>query len=366
MTMGPTWPTAGQITVGGPEVRGGIQKLDDQDWFAVDLVAGQSYRVVMTSEFNWDKRDLLLDPQILGLRAPDGQMLPESGGSSLSWRQPVTAEFTAAQSGTHHIMLASISGTASGAYTLEVVQLVTLTGTSGNDWLSLPASGPVDLVAVRGGNGTDMMSFAGLDAGIHVNTHSDRVVSSLTDTPFDLVMESIENVTGTGHADVFVGSDRAETFRGLGGADLFIGSDGGRDIYLGGGGRDLLSYAFSSEGVSVSLLRGAGFSGDARRDVIRDIENLAGSAHDDLIWGDHGANRLQGRAGDDTLMGNGGDDYILGGFGTDVALYAGNRSDYEVRQDGSATWVTDLTGGTGTDLLGQIEILRFADGDLLL
>ncbi|MCI5098286.1 MAG: hypothetical protein MRY77_18385, partial [Rhodobacteraceae bacterium] len=109
-----------------------------------------------------------------------------------------------------------------------------------------------------------------------------------------------------------------------------------------------------------------GFAGDAQQDVITGIEDVTGSFHDDIIWGDHGANKLLGGAGDDTLIGNGGDDYLLGGFGQDVVLYAGNQADYQIRQDGAATWVTDLAGGGGTDLIGQVEILRFADGDLLL
>ena len=243
---------------------------------------------------------------------------------------------------------------------------VGVSGTDGADWLSLPLNWRYGLTSIDGGSGTDMMSFAGLDAGIYVNTHTDRVVSTHSSGPFDLVMDSIENVTGTAHNDTFFGSDRAETFRGLGGNDSFYGSDGGRDVYQGGSGRDLLSYAFSSDGVSVSLLRQRGFAGDAQQDVITGIEDVTGSFHDDIIWGDHGANKLLGGAGDDTLIGNGGDDYLLGGFGQDVVLYAGNQSDYQIRQDGAATWVTDLVGGAGTDLIGQVEILRFADGDLLL
>jgi Ca2+-binding RTX toxin-like protein len=239
-------------------------------------------------------------------------------------------------------------------------------GTDGSDWMSLPANWRDGLIGIDGDAGTDMMSFAGLDAQVYVNLGTGRAASIDTSAPFDLTMTGVENITGTGYGDMLVGGDASEWLRGLGGDDMIFGRGAAADRYDGGAGRDTLSYGFAGEGVSVSLFRGIGFAGEAQGDRLSAIENVIGSAHDDIIWGDHGANKLQGGAGDDTLIGNGGDDYLLGGFGQDVVLYAGNQSDYQIRQDGAATWVTDLAGGAGTDLIGQVEILRFADGDLLL
>ena len=239
-------------------------------------------------------------------------------------------------------------------------------GTGGDDWLSLPGAWQNGLSLLDGGAGTDMMSFAGLDAPVYVNLSTSRAASSASSAPFDLAMEGVENVTGTSHADIVVGGEYAEWIRGLGGNDTIYALGMAADRYDGGAGRDTLSYIFAESGISVSLIRGTGFAGEAQGDSLVGFEDVIGSFHDDIIWGDHGANKLRGGAGDDTLIGNGGDDYLLGGFGQDVVLYAGNQADYQIRQDGAATWVTDLAGGAGTDLIGQVEILRFADGDLML
>jgi Ca2+-binding RTX toxin-like protein len=129
----------------------------------------------------------------------------------------------------------------------------------------------------------------------------------------------------------------------------------------------MLSYLYATDGVSVSLLRGRGFAGDARRDVITKVENLTGSRHDDFLWGDHGNNRIEGLHGDDVIIGNGGDDYILAGHGTDTIVFSGNQADYTITRDGIRTEVVDgVAGRDGHDVIGHAEILRFADGDLIL
>ena len=355
--------SAGQITVGGPAVSGGIQRLDDQDWFAVDLLAGQSYRAVMSTNGNWENGDLPT-PQILGVFAPDGQAIPGAGDNPRTYWQAADSLFTASQTGTHHIILAGDG--LYGAYSLEVVQRVTLLGTADRDWLSLPGTGPVDLAGVQGGGGVDMLSMAGLDAAIYANMATGELRSLFSAAPIDLVMEDIEQVTGTAHDDWFVGSDRSEQFRGLGGRDLFVDGGAGLDQYDGGAGRDQLSYLGADSGVAVSLLRGLGWSGDAAGDHIRRIEDVTGSAHDDFFWGDHQVNWLNGRWGDDTLVGNGGNDVLIGDLGTDVALYGGNRADYTITGDSTRAEVIAQTTGEGHDILIGVEVLRFADGELIL
>jgi hypothetical protein len=243
---------------------------------------------------------------------------------------------------------------------------VIVRGQAGDDWLSLPDDWEQGIAGIDGGAGTDMMSFAGLDAPVYINLGTGQAVSSFASTPINLVMRGIENVTGTSHADIFVGGDASEWIRGLGGHDTIYARGTAADRYDGGSGADTLSFVYASSGVAVSLLRGTGYSGEARGDMVQGVEHLTGSFHDDILWGDHGANKLFGGAGDDLIIGNGGDDFISGGHGTDTVLYAGNQADYQIRQEGNATWVTDLSGATGTDLIGNVEILRFADGDLML
>lgn len=67
--------------------------------------------------------------------------------------------------------------------------------------------------------------------------------------------------------------------------------------------------------------------------------------------------------GDDTIAGEEGDDVLLGGAGNDTAIFAGNLADYSIMIDFTGTMIMDNgSAGTGTDFLGGIEALSFADG----
>ncbi|MGX9353385.1 pre-peptidase C-terminal domain-containing protein (plasmid) [Shimia sp. W99] len=354
--------TTGTVAVNG-NATGAVDFRGDKDWFAVTLEAGESYRIELEG-YGAGANSGVRYPGIAGVYDATGTVIAGTGADGGYSGYPAQTAFTATADTTYYISAGSRYGSYTGDYELSVTQLVTLEGTGGNDWMGLPSTLGIGLFAINGGTGTDMMSFSGLGAGVFINLHSDQASS----TDFNLIMDSIENVSGTSHDDVFHGSDRSEKMRGLGGRDMFYGSDGERDTIDGGSSTDTLSYQYSSEAVSVSLLRGRGNGGDAHGDRISNIENLIGSNHDDMIWGDGGSNRLEGGLGDDTLIGNGGDDYILAGLGTDVIVFSGNQSEYTITRDGISTTV-DHTGGTGldgTDLIGHAEVLRFADGDFLL
>ena len=155
----------------------------------------------------------------------------------------------------------------------------------------------------------------------------------------------MENVTGSGHADVLKGDGNANRLEGgpgndeldgAGGADTLQGGAGddllygsaGADRLEGGDGFDVLSYQNSNEGVTINLEEGTLTGGYAQGDVITGIEHIIGSAHQDVLTGDSAANTLHGSGGDDELRGNGGDDVLEGGAGAD-----------------------NLDGGTGLDWL---------------
>lgn len=83
----------------------------------------------------------------------------------------------------------------------------------------------------------------------------------------------------------------------------------GADTLTGGAGIDTASYASSSASVTVSLVAGAiNTGGDAAGDVLSKIENLTGSAFNDVLIGNTGVNVLTGGAGNDTLTGGAGAD----------------------------------------------------------
>ena len=84
------------------------------------------------------------------------------------------------------------------------------------------------------------------------------------------------------------------------------------------------------------------------------MENLIGSAHDDILAGDRRDNDIDGGAGNDTLYGGpgGGDDEMAGGLGND-RIFGGQGND-------------TLTGGPGDDRLAGgpgADVFVFGPGD---
>ncbi|HBJ34448.1 MAG TPA: hypothetical protein DDZ51_06725, partial [Planctomycetaceae bacterium] len=213
---------------------------------------------------------------------------------------------------------------------------------------------------------------------------------------------------------------------GTAGNDTFIaGSDA--EAFIGKEGNDTVDYSRSAEGVTVKLddtdqhgpyanQKAGGLTGDAAGDTYTNIENVIGSSNDDYIYGaaggtqawlgdgndvfdnsqladrvgvdiiDGGAgddtiwtghgddtliggsgnDRLFGEDGNDTLIGGSGNDFIDGGAGYDVAVFSGNRVDYDIirNADGSTT-VIDRSTADGTDRIINVEALKFADQTLV-
>jgi len=82
-----------------------------------------------------------------------------------------------------------------------------------------------------------------------------------------------DSVVGTAGHDILSGGDGNDTLSGGLGAD---------DLY-GGSGVDTVSYAGSASGITVNLAIGVGTRGDAAGDRLLDVENVIGSAYDDII-----------------------------------------------------------------------------------
>jgi Ca2+-binding RTX toxin-like protein len=242
-----------------------------------------------------------------------------------------------------------------------------LDGKQGNDWLH-PGLGQATVI---GGAGTDMLSFGDIPVGqqgLTISASSMRAWAA--DGSVNVTGFHIENFTGTSGNDFFTANGWDHLLRGLGGNDTFlVGYDSELRID-GGGGWDLLSYNWYgfNEGISLSLLRGRGWEGRAADDRFTGIEHVAGGYGDDFIVGDHNHNRLFGGHGNDTLVGNGGNDVMDAGSGHDVVIFGYNQDQYSITQSGRAT-IIEYTGfgpGDGLDTVINAEVLRFADGDLLV
>ena len=189
----------------------------------------------------------------------------------------------------------------------------TLTGGAGADRLE----GGAGADRLEGGADEDTASYAGSAAAVAVNLGTDTVSGG--DAEGDVLVD-IENVEGSAHGDELTGDGGANRLLGAGGDDTLTGG-AGADRLEGGAGEDTASYAGAARGVTVNLATGRGSAGDARDDVLVEIENLEGSARGDQLTGDDGANRLFGAWGNDTLTGGAGADRLDGGPGADTASY---------------------------------------------
>ena len=176
------------------------------------------------------------------------------------------------------------------------------------------------------------------------------------------------------------GREGNDTLRGGAGDDYLRGGSGA-DILRGGMGSDTVLYDDAESGIYVDLEQGGGRGSTADGDTYEGIENVLGSAFDDVLIGDDNANRLDGSAGNDVLLGRAGDDTLIGGEGND-ALVGGEGADHLVGGSGNDTAdysgsaeavAVDLSKGTGHggdaegDTFDSIENLKGSShGDYLI
>ncbi len=199
--------------------------------------------------------------------------------------------------------------------------MATVSGTSGND--SLGGTGSADTISgyggndsLYGGNGNDSLYGGDGNDSLYGGAGNDRLY-------------------GEAGADVLIGDAGNDSLYGGAGDDTLIGG-AGADSLDGGAGIDVADYSGSSAGVNVNLGgSGTASGGDAQGDRLTGIEYLVGSAYNDTLTGDSGANSLSGGAGNDLLYGGAGADTLDGGSGNDT-LYGGAGADL-------------LIGGAGTD-----------------
>ena len=108
--------TTGTVAVGG-SVTGNIETATDEDWFAVELVAGHTYVIDLRGSPTSD--GTLSDPYLRGIHDADGNLISgttnDDGGKGYNSR----LTFTASESGTYYIA-AGAHGSRQGTYKVEV------------------------------------------------------------------------------------------------------------------------------------------------------------------------------------------------------------------------------------------------------
>ncbi|WP_299508200.1 calcium-binding protein [uncultured Roseobacter sp.] len=170
----------------------------------------------------------------------------------------------------------------------------------------------------NGGAGTDTVSYIranvgaaiNLEAGIGYRFGQNWNHPNPTWAERDSLI-SIENATGSHHADRIRGNWEDNVLHGLGGNDVMWGGLGD-DTMRGGAGDDA----------------------------------MRGEDHDDLMYGDEGKDRLWGGAGDDEIHGGGDDDSASGGIGDD-RIYGDGGDDKLHGNEGADT----IYGGEGDDTI---------------
>ena len=202
-----------------------------------------------------------------------------------------------------------------------------LEGRGGNDIFneSPVPSGADDM---RGGGGTDLVTYAGRAVGVTVSLDNLANDGSAADAfpfgvaPGDNVRSDVENVLGTDRNDVINGNVVANVLTASGGNDTVDGREGD-DALSGGGG----------------------------------IDDLRGGAGNDLLEGGTEADRLDGGLGGDRIDGQAGADFGDYSARTEsvfITLDATNGDDGDITdgpagQRDSLIAVERITTGTGRD-----------------
>lgn len=203
---------------------------------------------------------------------------------------------------------------------------------------------------------------SGVNDGVDIvwNTESFKfsdavyTASDLTSTTPPPPVVTDQTLNGGSTSDTLTGADGNDTLDGKAGNDFLYGMAGndtliggaGADVLDGGDGVDTASYATATSGLTVNMLTPSSNTGDAYGDTYINIENLIGSAYNDVLRGNDQANVISGGGGADYFYGNGGNDTLNGNAGNDF-LYGGAGADQLFGGAGNDTFVyTALSDST--------------------
>jgi Ca2+-binding RTX toxin-like protein len=189
-----------------------------------------------------------------------------------------------------------------------------------------------DLIDGRGGFDLVVYNLDGnIDAGITVDMASGTVTSTSSAVGTD-TLRSIESITGTKFADIYVASGFSGSSTNAGSFATFnsFNGFGGGDTITGNGNTTIV-YANAAAGVTADLQAGISTaSGDSNfgTDHFTGVNGITGSNFNDVLSGDANSNFLNGGSGNDRLEGRGGSDSLTGGGGSDTFVYStGDGSD---------------------------------------
>jgi Ca2+-binding RTX toxin-like protein len=227
-----------------------------------------------------------------------------------------------------------------------------LVGSASDNVLDGDGSGGPGVDMLRGGGGTDVVTYALRTSGVHADL-------GVPGAGEDSIAE-VEGLIGGSGDDVLVGTDGANLLNGGPGNDSLDGRLGADTLVGGPGPHDLADYCGRSKPLSVSL-DGAANDGESGEgdNAGADVEDILGGSGSDTLTGNGSANRFDGGAGADTIRGGAGEDTVdyssrAGSVGIylDGTSTSGNSADGPgAARDRVATDVEDAVGGTVDDVL---------------
>jgi Ca2+-binding RTX toxin-like protein len=212
---------------------------------------------------------------------------------------------------------------------------------------------------IDGGTGNDTVFYSDSNVGVTVNLATGQGFGGTADGD---TLVNVENVWGSSFNDVLIGDDfHNNTLVGLGGNDILKGGGGsdtlegddgddtlkgggGADTLIGGSGNDTADFSQATIGHTVSLTQGVSSQFLVDGDVpawaieghLSGIENINGSAFQDVLIGDGGVNVLRGGGAQDLLDGRGGADVMYGGTDSDSYI-VDNPGDFVWEYAGEGT-----------------------------
>ncbi|WP_082476888.1 M10 family metallopeptidase C-terminal domain-containing protein [Rhizobium sp. Leaf371] len=271
---------------------------------------------------------------------------------------------TGIAAGDVYVSIENLTGSAYADSLIGDAAANVLKGGAGNDTLSGGGGsdvliGGIGADRLNGNGGSDTASYEDATAGVTAN-----LLNASRNTGFAAgdIYGSIEHLTGSAFDDLLAGNASANTLRGGAGRDVLSGDSGndtliggaGADKLYGGAGTDLASYEDATAGVIANLGKASANTGFAAGDTYASISGLIGSAFDDQLTGDTGANILIGGNGRDSLNGGNGNDRLIGGAGLDT-LTGGAGADtfvYAATQESGPSssardLITDFSGTSG-------------------
>ncbi len=293
-------------------------------WTSSQLASGIAYATgVAAVDYNWDgAQDLLVSQQ--------------NGKVVLVQNSKTIADGTAM-----HLHIVDSEGI--NAYYGNTVNLYNAAGV-------LVASQIINAQSGIGSNDTSaLVSFYGLDPNETYSAEILKITNGVSDNVtwsgleagngkegYVLTAEAATGghsgtLTGTGYNDTFIAENGTYTYNGSGGWNTH--SD--YDTWSNTGGMDVVDYRNATSGVTVDLRLSTAQDTGFGTSRLLNIEGINGSDFDDVITGNSGDNRFEGRGGNDT--------FNIGSGGHDTLLY-------------KLINASDATGGNGHDVVNGFTV----------